>query len=288
MLWPEVMLKIDTCDMDRISVLGCGWLGLPLARYLIDKGYYVRGSTTTPSELAVMRASGIEPFYLVLDPEIRGDKPDDFFKSDIMIVNFPPERRPDIVEYHQAQINALLSRLKNSPTGKVMFVSSTSVYPELNREVSEDEEALPTKMSGLALLEVERLLQSCPEFKTTVIRFGGLIGYDRKPGRFLAGKKEITNADSPVNLIHRDDCIAIIHRVIEKGIWGETFSACADSHPKRKDYYTAQAEKSGLEPPVFNRSGESSYKIVTSDKLKRLLDYEFIHPDPSFINDEHK
>ena len=274
--------------METISVLGCGWLGLPLARYLIDKGYYVRGSTRTPGELEVMRASGIEPFYLVLDPALRGDNLDDFFKSDLIIVNFPPERRPDIVDYHKAQINALLSRLRNSHIGKVMFVSSTSVYPELNREVSEDEEALPTKPSGSALLQVERLLQGCPEFKTTVIRFGGLIGYDRKPGRFLAGQKEITNGDSPVNLIHRDDCIAIIHRIIEKNVWGETFSACADLHPKRKDYYTTQAEKLGLEPPVFNKSGESSYKIVRSDKLKRLLGYKFVYPDPSSIDDEQK
>ncbi|MEQ9619446.1 MAG: SDR family oxidoreductase [Deltaproteobacteria bacterium] len=274
--------------METISVLGCGWLGLPLARYLIEKGYDVKGSTRTPTELEVMRASGIEPFYLVLDPDLRGDNLDDFFKSDVIVINFPPERRPDIVDYHRDQINALLPRLGNSPAGKVIFASSTSVYPELNREVSEDEEALPAKPSGLALMEAERLLQGCPEFETTVIRFGGLIGYDRRPGRFLAGKKEIANGDSPVNLIHRDDCIAIILKIIEKSVWGETFNACADSHPKRKDYYTAQAGKLGLEPPVFNKSGQSSYKIVTSDKLKRLLGYEFIYPDPSSIDDGQK
>lgn len=269
--------------MKTVSVLGCGWLGLPLARYLIEKGYELKGSTTTPSQLEVMRASGIKPFYLVLDPDLRGDNPDEFFKSNVLVVNFPPERRQDIVDYHRAQINALITRLKDSLVEKLIFVSSTSVYPEVNREVSEDEDALPTKTSGLALLEAEELLQRCPEFKTTVIRFGGLIGYDRKPGRFLPGKKEITNGDSPVNLIHRDDCIAIINAIIEKDVWGETLSACADLHPKRRDYYTAQAEKLGLEPPVFRSTGESSYKIVKSDKLKRLLNYKFIYPDPSSI-----
>ena len=34
--------------METISILGCGWLGLPLADYLIGKGYELKGSTEDP------------------------------------------------------------------------------------------------------------------------------------------------------------------------------------------------------------------------------------------------
>ena len=34
-----------------IGILGCGWLGLPLAKELVEEGYIVRGSTTQASKL---------------------------------------------------------------------------------------------------------------------------------------------------------------------------------------------------------------------------------------------
>ncbi|WP_258929292.1 hypothetical protein [Flavobacterium davisii] len=49
---------------------------------------------------------------------------------------------------------------------------------------------MPQKDSGKALLIVEKMLLNQIQFKTTIIRFSGLIGYDRMPWRFLAGKKE--------------------------------------------------------------------------------------------------
>lgn len=266
-----------------ISILGCGWLGFALAKHLLEAGYSVKGSTTAKKNLAQFKEEGIEPFYLVLDPELRGDNVDDFFAADILVVNFPPERRDNIVEYHQVQIKALISEINKSPVKKVIFASSTSVYPNLNRDVFEDEEAPPAKASGRALLAVERLFMACPDFKTTVLRFGGLIGYDRKPGRFLSGRKEVRNGDAPVNLIHRDDCVAIIHAVIENNVWGEVLNACADLHPLRKDYYISQAKKIGVEPPAFREGVDTDFKIVRSDKLKRLLSYKFKYPDPSTI-----
>ena len=271
--------------METISILGCGWLGLPLADYLIGKGYSVKGSTRTPGELDVIKAHGIEPFYVVLDPELRGECVDGFFNSGVLVVNFPPERRDDIAEYHPAQIRSLIARIENSPVKKLLFVSSTSVYPDLNRDVSETDGVPPTKPSGIAFLEAERLLRDCGGLKTTIVRFGGFIGYDRMPGRFLAGKRDLTGGDAPVNLIHRDDCVAIIHRIIERNVWGETLNACADEHPARKEYYSAQARKLGLDPPGFKDGGAGGYKLVRSDKLKKLLDYDFKHPDPSRIDD---
>lgn len=271
--------------MKTVSILGCGWLGLPLAEYLLGKGYAVKGSTRTPETLGALEAAGIEAFYLSLDPGLSGgDDLDSFFESEVLVMNFPPERREDIVDFHTAQIRSLIARIEKSSVKNVVFVSSTSVYPELGRDVFEDEEAPPEKASGKALVIAERFLLDNPAFRTTVIRFGGLIGYDRKPGRFISGRKGLMGGDSPVNLIHRDDCILIIEMIIEKGVYGEIFNACADLHPQRSDYYTAQALRIGVPPPVFEKGGEVGFKIVRSGKLKRLLGYEFKYPDPSLID----
>ncbi len=269
--------------METISILGCGWLGLPLGVYLVKKGYKVKGSTTEPYKLKQVKEKGIEPYLIVLNPEIHGANYDEFLNCDVLIIDFPPERRDDIIDYHQDQIKSLISAIRSGTVKHVIFTSSTSVYPDVNREVYEDHESKPTKSSGKALLKVENLLRESHKFETTIIRFGGLIGYDRMPGKFLAGKKDLASGDAPVNLIHRDDCIQIIYKIITNNIWGETFNACADFHPTRRQYYTQQAELIGLTPPSFNESGACNYKIVSNKKLKKLLNYKFKYPDPAKI-----
>ena len=260
-------------------------MGLSLAESLLNKGYSVKGSTRTFSQLSRLSTKGIGPYYISLNPYVIGKDIKGFLSSDILIINFPPERRKDIETYHKTQIKSLLYNLGFSPVKNIIFVSSTSVYPNLNREVVEEDAVSPEKSSGKALLSVECKLRDSKEFQTTVLRFGGLVGYDRMPGRFLSGRKALSGGDSPVNLIHRDDCIGVIETIMEKGVWGETLNACADKHPKRKDYYTEQAAIGGFEPPEFEDNEKSAYKIVNSDKLKTLTGYKFKYPDPSKIRE---
>jgi len=269
--------------MKTISILGCGWLGLPLGLFLLEKGFKIKGSTATPDKLLVLEKEGIEPYYINLSPEINADYDPDFFKSDVLIINFPPQRRADIVSYHQKQIESLIAEINNSSIEYVLFISSTSVYPELNREVREDEIIKPTKDSGKALLNVESLLTNVSRTQTTVLRFAGLIGYDRMPGRFLLGKRDVKNGNAPVNLIHRDDCIQIIFEIIQQDVWGQILNGCCDKHPLRKEYYTLQAKIIGVDLPTFDDSDITNYKIISNKKLKKILSYRFKYSDPSAI-----
>ena len=212
---------------------------------------------------------------------MNGEEITDFLHSDILVINIPPERRDDIVEYHIEQFSSLIDALGQSPVRSVLFVSSTSVYPSLNREVTEEDAVDPEALSGQALLLVEEMLMQESGFQTTVLRFGGLIGYDRNPEKYLASMKEIVNPDQPMNFIHRDDCVEIITEIIRLQQWGEVFNACSPLHPLRRDYYTKAAAKSGIElPPLVSSAEPATYKMVNSDKLISALHYSFIHPDP--------
>ncbi|MDX5436699.1 MAG: SDR family NAD(P)-dependent oxidoreductase, partial [Pontibacter sp.] len=84
----------------------------------------------------------------------------------------------------------------------------------------------------------------------------------------------------PVNLIHLDDCLAILERIIEQEKWGKVYHAAADGHPSRKDFYTAAAQALHLSPPEFDDMEETKFKLIKSQKLKDELSYTFIHPDP--------
>jgi nucleoside-diphosphate-sugar epimerase len=263
----------------NISILGCGWLGLPLAAHLIGRGHHVKGSTTSPEKLERLERNNIQPFLIGLTPEIEHpEKVQPFWNSEVLVINIPPgRRRENVIAFHTDQIYSLNNAIRDSSVDFVVFVSSTSVYPKSSGLVTE-KDAIPGKAkrnSGNALLKVEQILTRNSSFKTTIVRFGGLIGYDRHPVNYLSGKKEITRANAPVNLIHRDDCIKIITRIIENSITGEIFNAVHDHHPMRETYYLEAAKRQNMEPPKFKKDERNDYKIVSNEKLKSTLNYKF-------------
>ncbi|OKL41493.1 SDR family oxidoreductase [Pontibacter flavimaris] len=269
-------------DKRTISIMGCGWLGMPLAERLLQQGYSVKGSTTTPEKIEVLLEKDIQPYLLDLGSDLL-DKPalEDFLDTDVLVLNIPPHLRSDGGEAYMSQMQLLLRFLLDSPVSRILFVSSTSVYQDLNRVVTEEdisftEELEPKNM----LLQAEQLIQDREDWVTTIVRFAGLVGGNRQPGRWLAGKKNVPDGDAPVNLIHRDDCVNILYRIIEQERWGKVYNACADEHPRRRDFYTSTSVALGLAPPEFQDMTETRFKLINSQKLKDELSYTFVHPEP--------
>jgi nucleoside-diphosphate-sugar epimerase len=170
----------------------------------------------------------------------------------------------------------LVERLESSPVRNVLFISSTSVYPDDAGRVSEGD---GKESRSSPLYRIEKLLQAGRTFETTVLRFGGLFGPGRHPGRFFRRGGVVLDPDAPVNLIHLDDCIGIIEMIIDRGAWGEVFNACADTHPTKSEFYTRATREAGMERPGFSATGEDRYKIVENRKVREKLAYDFVYPD---------
>lgn len=265
-----------------ISVMGCGWLGLPLAELLIRTGLRVNGSTTSEQKLDILLQSGINPFLINLsDPELKQKTLENFLQADVLVLNIPPKLRSDGGESYLQQMAVLRKALLQSPVSRVLFVSSTSVYLDLNRIVTEEDTSFTHERDpDNTLLKAERLFQDSESWVSTVVRFGGLVGINRQPGRFLAGKRELPNGDAPVNMIHLEDCLNILERIIAQDKWGQVYNACADEHPSRRDFYEAATKALHLEAPTFRDMEETHFKLISSQKLKDELAYVFSHPDP--------
>jgi nucleoside-diphosphate-sugar epimerase len=262
--------------MKQISILGCGWLGLPLAKHLIQLGYRVKGSTTNFTKCSSLEDLGILPYQIeIYSEQIVGQIIAFLEESDVLIINIPPKLRGNEKEDFVSKMQQLISYIEYSSVSKVVFISSTSVYSDTNEQLSEETVHEPTTESGKQLLASEALLKKNTAFQTTVIRFGGLIGEDRHPIRFLAGRKNIEDPDAPINLIHLDDCIGIITRILESGCWNETFNAVAPFHPRRKEYYVGKATEMNLPMPEFNSDDVSNGKTILSDKVQNVLKYQF-------------
>lgn len=273
-----------------VSVIGCGWLGAPLARQLVDREWEVRGSTTTPEKIDPLKENGIEAVLLTLDPTPRGTDWESLFESSVLVLNIPPPRdAEDVHVAHRRQIEAIQLAAGRGNVEWVLFASSTGVYPRVERTVSESDcppgepDALPgpRRETSEALLEAERILMEAPEFDTTVVRLAGLYDTeDRHPGRFLAGRKGVGRPNAPVNLIHREDAVGVFLSVLEKDVRGDVFNACADAHPTRQEFYTRAADALGLDPPSFDDQDSTTGKRVSNRKIKETCGYQFLHPSP--------
>jgi nucleoside-diphosphate-sugar epimerase len=258
--------------MKSVSILGCGWLGLALASDLLKKGYAVKGSTTQQTKLEALTTAGIKPYLLDFKPHLIPGDHSDFFNSELLVISIPPRRKSGQTELYLQQLDSIIAHVVMHPLRRVIFISSTSVYAEDNKIVTEED----ANRASYAF-KAEDKFRSRSEFKTTILRFGGLIGPGRHPGKFFAGKKAIAGGNNPVNIIHQDDCVAIIGRIMTDEIYGETFNACSDNHPTKMHFYTAASKELGLDVPEFVENDESPFKVVSSEKLKRMLNYRFIH-----------
>lgn len=262
--------------MKQISILGCGWLGLPLAKSLLEKGFSVKGSTTSLEKISVIENSGIDAFHIeISESQIRGEISSFLENNDVLIIDIPPKLRNASSENFVKKIQNLIPFIEKSSIRKVIFISSTSVYADDNSIITEAAILNPDTESGKQLVDAENHLQSNANFKTNVIRFGGLIGENRHPIHFLAGRKNLENPEAPINLIHQTDCIEIIEAIIKLDCWNKTFNAVAPFHPTRKEYYTQKAIEFCLPLPEFEEEKISMGKTIISDKLITLLDYKF-------------
>ena len=266
--------------MTKISILGCGWLGMPLAKALLQNNFLVSGSTTSEDKLKVLEQQGIMPFLIALsEKETTGNVTGFLENSEILIIDIPPKLRGSENENFVSKIKNMISFIERSLIKNVIFISSTSVYGASPALVSEETVPQPDTESGKQLLQTEQLLQNNSHFKTTVLRFGGLIGDDRHPIKFLAGRENLDQPDAPINLIHQEDCIGIIQKIIRTHAWNETFNAVAPFHPSREQYYTQKAVDLNLALPKFISSTNSVGKIILSGRVETVLKYTFAKPN---------
>ncbi|CAI2765910.1 NAD(P)H-binding protein [Flavobacterium collinsii] len=269
--------------MEQISILGCGWLGLPLAEKLIKKGHSVKGSTTSESKLPILEASGIKAFLVAIESESISNSITNFLaESEILIIDIPPKLREKNLNLTTSsgltfvrKIENLIPFIEQSTVKKVLFVSSTAVYGNDNGTITEETCPNPETESGKQLLLAEALLQKNQKFTTTILRFGGLIGEDRHPVKFLAGKENLENPDAPVNLIHQNDCIKIIEEIINQSKWKEVFNAVAPFHPTRQEYYSQKAREQNLVVPKFSTQQSNIKKVISGKKIENSLNYHF-------------
>ncbi len=252
-------------------VVGCGYIGLPLALEL-KKQFSVSAWVRSEATAATLAPHGFAQVIAanVADPAA--------WKSlDIpynLVIHCASSGRGGEAAYEEVFVQGARRMSEHSPEARKIFVSSTSVYGQTGGEtVTEDSPAEPATATGRLLREAEKIALSGG---ATVVRSSGIYG----PGRavlwekFKRGEAVIEGDGSRwLNQIHQRDLVAAIVRLIDYGALRQIYNATDNSPVMQRDYYAWCAEvlKKPLPPsgsPDPNRKRGLTSKRVSNAKLR--------------------
>jgi nucleoside-diphosphate-sugar epimerase len=235
--------------MKKVLVIGCGWLGLPLALKLKDLGYSVVGTTRNAERQNALKTRDI-PFFN--EAEI----PENQHFDAVICTLTPPKNDTDRGIHEKIALQA-----KNIT--QFIYTSSISIYPDIEATVSEVNEDENSPMFALESIYLKELPQA------VILRLGGLHGFNRHPARFLSGRKNVAKPMAPINLVSGLEVISAIELVLRKDIKGEIFNIVSEDHRTRIEYYSSVCDELGIPRPEFENTSEGG-KLVDTSKWKQV------------------
>ncbi len=218
----------------RVLIVGCGDLGVELARQLQTQDFIpigLRRSFNAEASFECIQADVTQPDSLSVVSSLNPD----------FIVYCVAASAQTDENYHQHYVEGLrnvLNALDGAINLKhVFFVSSTRMYGQTTDALL-DENAVPQDMDfgGLRLLEAENLLKQAGKSWThSALRLTGIYG----PGRNRMLNLAVNSSNWPIqntwsNRIHRDDAAAFIVFLIQMLLDGQSVQDCyvvTDSRP---------------------------------------------------------
>ena len=251
--------------MKKLGIIGCGWLGNHLAERLSNQ-YEIFATTTTESKIAALEAKGYTATLVSFPDELNSEMKEWEVASelDAIIIAVPfSGLRGSKIPMTGKRENLL--RFIGDFKGQIFYTSSTGVYPDAEKEFTEDD--VPAK-------EVESenfILEQLPQ--TNILRLGGLMG-----GQRLLKNYHISNVEQPVNHIHYADIGSVVEKMLKNHSQSKVYNVVAPVHPNKEEVINAQK---GL---PFEGERTAVGRIISPQKLIKELDFEFQYPDPRYFH----
>ncbi len=255
--------------MNRLGIIGLGRLASSFVNYYHHKADFW-ATSRNKEKINLQLREKAELFNFKLDGHMNHLPIKD--TSDL-IFTVPPSKIDDYAELCKMFFAAAL---KENPSLRIIFISSTSVYGNRPAKIDEDSKVRPKSANAKKLVEVENFLL---DYNSWILRCGGLIGENRHPVYYLGKKKSISKPYAAVNLVHEHDVCRFIKRLIEDDKGFGIYNLVTPEHPERKEYYNDVNNRLGLNPLKFDESDLRKGKIVNPKKaLEANFSFEYTSP----------
>ena len=263
-------------EQKRAVIVGCGYVGMFLARRLVREGVAVRATTRTPERYAEIEETGAHPaFAEVMEPgtlKALGDwEPHVVF--DLV--------RPQVIGPDRYSVWGpmnVASAFAERPPEALVYLSSTSVYGRREGDwTDESTELNPSSPLGQARMESERVYEEIHRvhgFPMRICRAPGIYG----PGRTLRQRLEsgayrrLDDEKLWVSRIHVEDLVTGLIAAWRRGTSGEVYLLCDDEPVSSQEYAQLTATLLALPlPPVVDRE-DIRHDLSKSAFERRIAD----------------
>ncbi len=246
-------------------IVGAGYVGLPLARALA-----ARGESVTAWVRSAESAEALAPenFARVLT----GNVADLAAWHDVgpfdAVIHCASSGGGNLDAYRNVYLWGSRAIHACQPNARRLLVSSTSVYGQTDGAwVDEISPTEPAAATSRVLVEAER---EAVATGALVVRAAGIYG----PGRvalfdkFRRGEAVLEDGGGRwLNQIHRDDLVAALLHVLDRGAAGEVYNAADNQPVTLRDYYQWCADKRGQPLPPSGPSNPNRKRGLTNKRV---------------------
>lgn len=283
----------------KVSIIGAGWLGMPLLVKLLADNYHVIATKQSAEDLPEIdeilqkRSITTQQYSLMpfsdLSLQNRAENITLFqqlFANRQVIITVPPtpflrqysvkEQDRGISDYADFMKN-IANIAQNHQAESIIYTSSISVYGNSSGIINEELPAMPKTNSAKAIVAAEKSLQNL-NIPVTILRLAGLIGHGRHPIFSLQGRENIRAPFNAINLLHIDDLIAAILTILRRQVSFlsyDIYNLVAPYHPNRQSYYQALAKQLNLNTPIFEAATPELKKIIDGGKITQKGDFNY-------------
>ncbi len=248
--------------MNRVFLVGCGDIGLRVARLWGEDGVPVFALVRSPESARRLGDLGITPMVGDLDdPATFAGLPT---KNALVYYLAPPPNRGDTDP-------RMLAFVDHIPPGeepeKIVYMSTTAVYGDLRGGwATEETPPAPGTARGKRRLDAENTLLVWGRVKNVpavILRVVGIYGPGRLPyGKVREGAPVVAENESPFsNRIHSEDLARVCVAAAKRGGAGAVYNVSDGLPGTITRYYYAVADQLGVPRPP----------VVTMDEARRMM-----------------
>ncbi|WP_413441682.1 NAD-dependent epimerase/dehydratase family protein [Synechococcus sp. MIT S1220] len=275
----------------RLTIVGCGYVGMALACELQSHRTTTELTLTTTSEGRLEELKPLAEQVQICSAQNPKQLYEALSEADVAVFCLGPkgDRQVDAGGYRQTfldSLNCLKQLLPALPKlGQIVYTSSCSVYGDAAGDwVDETTPVQAHDDHSAVLLEVEDLLQNLaetPSKQVCILRLAALHGPGRdldQRFRGLAGQNRAGDGQRFTNWVHVADAAGALRASIEKG-WSGVVNVVNDEPIRLADLVDGALRRQGLAPIRWGGEAHKSgcNRRISNRRLKQR-GYQLQHP----------
>jgi len=256
----------------KTLIIGCGYIGLPLALRLKECGNAVSAWVHSKTRADLLKEYRFQRVIVgsVADAGVWNEV-DEFCD---LVIHCASSGKGGEASYREVFLEGARMMALHQPQARQLLVSSTSVYGQTNGEIVTEESLVePVTATSRILHEAETVALKAD---ATIVRSSGIYGPNRGVlfEKFRKGEAVIEGDGLRwINQIHQHDLISALLHLIEKGKSSEIYNATDDTPVTHLDFYTWCSEFLQKPLPPFGpvnlqRKRGLTNKRVSNAKLR--------------------